>query len=78
MFREETQGPRRRVARGERRLGGGDSHQARRQLRGHRREAAYRSTGSEGTVTLSQEGGKDVLTFMVADRRGSARLERVK
>jgi len=41
-------------------------------------KAAYRSTGSEGTVTLSQEGGKDVLTFMLADRRGSARLERMK
>ena len=41
-------------------------------------KAAYRSTSSEGTVTLSQEDGRDVLTFMLPDRRGSARLERVK
>jgi hypothetical protein len=41
-------------------------------------KASYRSTSSEGTVTLSQEGGKDVLTFMRSDQRGSARLERVR
>jgi hypothetical protein len=41
-------------------------------------KGTYRSTRSEGTVTLSTEGGKDVLTFMRADRKGSARLERVK
>ena len=41
-------------------------------------KGSYRSTSSEGTVTLSTEGGKDVLTFMRADLKGSARLERVK
>jgi hypothetical protein len=41
-------------------------------------KASYRSTGSEGTVTLSREGGKDVLTFTAANQRGSARLERVR
>ncbi|HSE02919.1 MAG TPA: hypothetical protein VLK35_02100 [Methylomirabilota bacterium] len=41
-------------------------------------KAAYLSTSSEGTATLSQEDGRDVLTFMLPDRRGSARLERVK
>lgn len=41
-------------------------------------KASYRSSGSQGTVTLSQEGGKDVLTFTTADKRGSARLERAK
>lgn len=41
-------------------------------------KASYRSTSSEGTVTLSREGGKEVLTFMRADLKGSARLERVK
>jgi len=41
-------------------------------------KASYRATGSEGTVTLAREGGKDVLTFTVRDRRASARLERVK
>ena len=39
---------------------------------------SYRSTSSEGTVTLSRDGGKEVLTFMRADLKGSARLERVK
>jgi hypothetical protein len=29
-------------------------------------------------VTLSRDGGKEVLTFMRADLKGSARLERVK
>ena len=41
-------------------------------------KGSYRSTGSAGTVTLSREGGKDVLAFMSADLKGSARLERVK
>jgi hypothetical protein len=41
-------------------------------------KASYRSSGSEGTVTLSQDGGTDVLTFTTSDKRGSARLERVK
>jgi hypothetical protein len=41
-------------------------------------KASYRSTSSEGTVTLSREAGKDVLTFMRSDQRGSARLERVR
>lgn len=41
-------------------------------------KGTYRSTSSEGTVTLSTEGGKEVLTFMRADLKGSARLERVK
>jgi hypothetical protein len=41
-------------------------------------KASYRSTSSEGTVTRSREGGKQVLTFMRADLKGSARLERVK
>lgn len=41
-------------------------------------KASYRSTSSEGTVTLSRDGGKEVLTFTRADLKGSARLERVK
>ena len=41
-------------------------------------KGSYRSTSSEGTVTLSTEGGKEVLTFMRGDLKGSARLERVK
>ncbi len=41
-------------------------------------KGTYWNSSSEGTVTLSTEGGKDVLTFMRADRKGSARLERVK
>jgi len=41
-------------------------------------KGSYRSTSSEGTVTLSRDGGKDVLTFVRADLKGTARLERVK
>jgi len=41
-------------------------------------KGSYRSTSSEGTVTLSRDGGKEVLTFTRADLRGSAGLERVK
>ena len=41
-------------------------------------KASYRSTGSEGTVALTREGGKDVLTFTASNQRGSARLERVR
>jgi hypothetical protein len=41
-------------------------------------KASYRSTTSEGTVTLSEEGGKDVLTFMPASGRGAPKLERVR
>lgn len=41
-------------------------------------KASFQSTTSVGTVTWSQEAGKDVLTFVRADGRGSARLERVK
>jgi hypothetical protein len=41
-------------------------------------KASYRSATSEGTVTLSEEAGKDVLTFMPASGRGPAKLERVR
>ena len=41
-------------------------------------KGTFKSTTSEGKVTLSEEGGKDVLTFARGDGRGSARLERVK
>ena len=41
-------------------------------------KASYRSTTSEGTVALSEEGGKDVLTFAPNSGRGSAKLERVR
>lgn len=41
-------------------------------------KGSYRSTSSEGTVTLSRDGGKDVLTFVRADLKGTVRLERVK
>jgi len=36
------------------------------------------SAKSVGSVTWSQEAGKDVLLFVAGDGRGSARLERVK
>jgi len=39
-------------------------------------KASYQSTTSAGTATLSEEGGKDVLTFVTS--RGSAKLQRVK
>ena len=41
-------------------------------------KGSYRSTSSEGTVTLSRDGGKDVLTFVRGDLKGMAKLERVK
>lgn len=41
-------------------------------------KASFQSTTSMGTVTLSDEAGKDVLLFTRADGKGSARLQRVK
>jgi hypothetical protein len=41
-------------------------------------KASYRSITSDGTVTLSEENGKDVLTFEPSGRRGSQKLERVR
>ncbi len=41
-------------------------------------KASYRSTTSEGTVTLSQEGGKDVLTFVPSSGGNPQKLERLK
>jgi hypothetical protein len=41
-------------------------------------KASFQSANSAGTVTWSQEAGKDVLLFVRADGRGSAKLERVK
>ncbi len=41
-------------------------------------KASFQSANSAGSVTWSQEAGKDVLLFMRADGRGSAKLERVK
>jgi hypothetical protein len=41
-------------------------------------QASFRSTTSEGTVTLSEENGKEVLTFTRSDGKGSARMQRVK
>jgi hypothetical protein len=41
-------------------------------------KTSFQSANSAGTVTLSQEGGRDVLFFVRADGRGSAKLERVK
>lgn len=41
-------------------------------------KASYRSTTSEGTVTLSEEGGKDVLTFAPTSGRAAPKLERVR
>lgn len=41
-------------------------------------KASFQSTTSMGTVTLSDEAGKDVLLFVRADGKGSARLQRVK
>jgi hypothetical protein len=41
-------------------------------------KASFRSTTSEGTVTLSEENGKEVLTFTRSDGRGSARMQRAK
>ena len=41
-------------------------------------KASFQSANSAGSVTWSQEGGKDVLFFVRGDGRGSAKLERVK
>jgi hypothetical protein len=41
-------------------------------------KASFQSAKSVGSVTWSQEAGKDVLLFVASDGRGSARLERVK
>jgi hypothetical protein len=41
-------------------------------------KATFQSTTSAGSVTWSQEAGKDILTFVRSDGRGSARLQRVK
>jgi len=41
-------------------------------------KASFQSTTSAGTVTWSQEDGKDMLVFVRADGRGSAKLQRVK
>jgi hypothetical protein len=41
-------------------------------------KASFQSANSAGSVTLSEEGGKDVLFFVRGDGRGSAKLERVK
>jgi len=40
--------------------------------------ASFQSTTAAGTVTLSEENGKEVLTFTRSDGRGSARMHRVK
>ncbi len=41
-------------------------------------KASFKSATAAGSVTLSQEGGKDMLTFATADGRSSAKLQRVK
>lgn len=41
-------------------------------------KASFQSANSAGTVTWSQEGGKDTLLFVRGDGRASAKLERVK
>ena len=41
-------------------------------------KASFQSAKSAGSVTWSQEAGKDVLLFVAGDGRGAARLERVK
>jgi hypothetical protein len=41
-------------------------------------KASFQSANSAGTVTWSQEDGKDMLLFVRADGRGSAKLQRVK
>jgi hypothetical protein len=41
-------------------------------------KASFQSTASTGTVTLSEQSGTDVLLFMSADGKSSARLQRVK
>jgi hypothetical protein len=41
-------------------------------------KTSFQSANSVGTVTLSQEGGKDVLFFVRADGRGSVKMERMK
>lgn len=41
-------------------------------------KASFKSATAAGSVTLSQEGGKDMLTFKTADGRSSAKLQRVK
>ena len=40
--------------------------------------ASYKSATSEGTVTLSKESAKDVLTFMLSSGRAAPKLERVR
>jgi len=41
-------------------------------------KVSYQSNTSQGTVTFSEEGGKDVLTFTPASRGNPQKLERVK
>jgi hypothetical protein len=41
-------------------------------------KGSFQSTSAVGSVAWSQEGGNDVLTFMRADGRGTAKLQRVK
>jgi hypothetical protein len=41
-------------------------------------KASFQSANSAGTVTWSREDGKDMLLFVRADGRGSAKLRRVK
>jgi len=41
-------------------------------------KASFKSATAAGAVALSQEGGKDMLTFVTADGRSSAKLQRVK
>jgi len=41
-------------------------------------KASFQSATSAGTVAWSQEDGKDMLLFVRADGRGSAKLQRVK
>jgi hypothetical protein len=56
----------RRLARHQRRVGTGGG------------KASFQSATSAGTVAWSQEDGKDMLLFVRADGRGSAKLQRVK
>lgn len=41
-------------------------------------KASFKSATAAGSVTLSQEDGKEMLTFVTADGRSSAKLQRVK
>ncbi len=41
-------------------------------------KASFKSATAAGSVTLSQEGGKDMLTFVTTDGRSSAKLQRIK